>query len=119
MNRLKIAYYPNGESGAVRDRLSELDRVRPEAAAKLHRDVYVLADAGIRSGQISVRSMGGGLWELKRLFEGIHYRILFCIGGGQVWLLHMFEKRSAKTPRRDLDLARRRMRSVDGWIGSV
>jgi phage-related protein len=54
--------------------------------------------------------MGQGLWELKRLFEGVQYRIFFCANGGFVWLLHAIEKKSSKTPLDDLRLARKRMR---------
>lgn len=67
---------------------------------------------GLQSKQISIRSLGGGLWELRRSFEGIKYRILFCIHNGEVWLLHVIEKKTAKTPMHDLELAKKRMKEV-------
>lgn len=35
-----------------------------------------------------LRSLGDKLWELKRLYEGIQYRILLGVKEGDVWLLH-------------------------------
>lgn len=56
--------------------------------------------------------MGQGLWEIKRAFAGVPYRIFFCVVRGCGWLLHAIEKKSAKTPLDDVRLARKRMRAV-------
>lgn len=66
----------------------------------------------MRSRQITVRPLGNKLWELKRRYDGISYRIFFGVWEGAVWLLHSIEKKSAKTPADDLILARRRLREV-------
>jgi phage-related protein len=39
-------------------------------------------------------------------------RILFCIKAGDMVLLHAFIKKSQKTPKGDLDLGLKRMRSM-------
>jgi len=75
-------------------------------------DLEVLGSEGLRSKQITVRPLGDKLWELKRLYEGIQYRIFFGVWKGAAWLLHSIEKKSAKTPKDDLELARRRLREV-------
>ena len=67
---------------------------------------------GLRSQQITVRPLGDKLWELKRLYEGIQYRMFFGVWKGTVWLLHSIEKKSAKTPKDDLALARKRLKEV-------
>jgi len=53
--------------------------------------------------------MGDGLYELR-----VHaYRIFFCFRpGNRIVLLHVFRKKSQATPRRNLDLARKRMPEV-------
>ncbi|OGR48604.1 MAG: hypothetical protein A2X40_01480 [Elusimicrobia bacterium GWC2_65_9] len=61
---------------------------------------------------MTIRPLGQGLWELKRLFEGVQYRIFFCVERGCAWLLHAIEKKSAKTPIDDMRLARKRMRGI-------
>jgi phage-related protein len=61
-------------------------------------------------GMPHVRSLGDGLWEVRgSLSRGRIARVLLCITGNQLVLLHAFEKTTQKTPRQDFDLARKRM----------
>lgn len=101
------------QSGPVRERLQEWRAERPEAYARLALDLQALAAEGLRSRRITLRPLGQGLWELKRLHDGIQYRIFFSVEAGRAWLLHAMEKKSAKTPLHDIRLARRRMRELD------
>ncbi|MDZ4169602.1 MAG: type II toxin-antitoxin system RelE/ParE family toxin [Coriobacteriia bacterium] len=59
------------------------------------------------------RAMGDGLFELRpRGREGIG-RALYCfLVGQQVMVLHGFVKKSQATPKRDLEIARRRLKEV-------
>lgn len=109
---LEILYYPKGDHGPVKDYLSALAKERPKAFARLVLDLEVLGSEGLRSRQITIRPLGDKLWELKRLYEGIQYRLFFSAGKGVVWLFHSIEKKSAKTPEDDLDLARKRLKEV-------
>jgi phage-related protein len=109
---IEILYYPYGDRGPVYDYLNHLSRFRPKAFARLAMDLEVLESEGLRSPRVSIRSLGGQLWELRRLHEGTQYRILLCIAGSSLWLLHHIEKKSAKTPRPDLALARKRQKEV-------
>ena len=109
---LEILYYPEGSSGPVKDYLDELVKERPKAFARLVMDLEVLGAEGLRSQQITVRPLGGKLWELKRLYDAIQYRLLFGVRKGTAWLLHGIEKKSAKTPKDDLELARKRLKEV-------
>ena len=112
MNPLRVVFYPEGDSGPVLCFLEELKARRPAVLVKLAVDLKALEVEGLRSNKISIRPMGDGLWELKRLFEGVQYRIFLSLGGGCVWLLHAIEKKSARTPLNDLRLARKRMRGI-------
>ena len=109
---LEILYYPEGNRGPVRDYFTDLAKDRPKAFARLVLDLEVLGAEGSRSQQITVRPLGDKLWELKRLYDGIQYRLFFGVWKGAVWLLHSIEKKSAKTPKGDLELARKRLREV-------
>ena len=109
---LEILYYPDGGHGPVREFLEQLAKERPKAFARLALDVEVLGAEGLRSQQITIRPLGEKLWELKRVYDGMQYRLLFGVWKGAVWLLHGIEKKSAKTPKDDLALARRRLREV-------
>jgi phage-related protein len=60
------------------------------------------------------RAMGGGLWEVRSDLPGNRIaRVLFCLSGGKILVLHAFIKKSQKTPDADLGLARKRQREFE------
>ena len=109
---LGIYYYPEGDSGPVKNYLDWLVKERPKAFARLTVDLEVLGAEGLRSQRIAIRPLGHKLWELKRQYEGVQYRLFLGVHKGIVWLLHSIEKKSAKTPKDDLYLAKKRLREV-------
>ena len=62
-------------------------------------------------GMPHTRAMGDGLYELRlKAAEGIA-RVLYCIiVGRKIVMLHQFIKKTDKTPPRELETARRRMK---------
>ncbi len=64
-------------------------------------------------GKPLVDGFGDGLFEVRTSFDDDIYRILFCLDGSTMVLLHGFKKKSRKTPKRDLDLARKRQKQVE------
>lgn len=61
------------------------------------------------------RSISGrkGLWEVRSSLPGGRIaRVLFCIHDGHMILLHGFEKKTQKTPDRELDIAVQRMKGL-------
>lgn len=64
-------------------------------------------------GMPHTRAMGDGLLELRiRASEGIA-RIFYCtVMGRKIVVLHSFIKKTNKTPRNELDTARKRMKEV-------
>jgi phage-related protein len=70
---------------------------------------FYLQERGSQLREPITKSMGDGLYELR-----VHaYRIFFCFRpGNRIVLLHAFRKKSQATPRRDLDLPRKRMQEV-------
>ena len=60
-----------------------------------------------------VKHLEGKLWELRvRAEGGIARGIYVTAAGRRVVVLHVFAKKSRKTPRRALETARQRMRQV-------
>jgi phage-related protein len=60
------------------------------------------------------RPMGEGLWEVRTdLPGGTIARLLFCVQGVRIVLLHGFIKKTQKTPDAELALARKRKREFD------
>jgi phage-related protein len=64
-------------------------------------------------GMPHTRAMGDGLFELRlKAAEGI-VRVFYCtMIGRKIVILHLFIKKSNKTPPKELTLARRRMKEV-------
>lgn len=61
-----------------------------------------------------VKSMSDGLWEVRsNLTGGRIARVLFCVEPDCMVFLHGFVKKFQKTPKRDLDIARRRRKGED------
>jgi phage-related protein len=66
-------------------------------------------------GMPTVKNLGSGLWEVRTSLDKKIARVLFCLAGkNQMVLLHGFIKKDQKTPKKDLDLARARMRAFGG-----
>ena len=68
---------------------------------------------GPNLGMPHTRAMGQGLFELRlKAVEGIA-RVFFCtLDGRRIVVLHHFTKKSDKTPGKELEIARRRMKDV-------
>jgi phage-related protein len=64
-------------------------------------------------GMPHTRAMGGGLFELRlNAAEGIA-RVFYCtMVGKKIMVLHQFIKKTDRTPPRELETARRRMKEV-------
>jgi phage-related protein len=60
-------------------------------------------------GMPLVRSLGRELWEVRSsLLDGRTARVVFCIEGECMVLLHGFIKKTRKAPQHDIDLALKR-----------
>jgi phage-related protein len=68
---------------------------------------------GANLGPPHTESMGNGLFEIRaKAQEGIG-RGLFCyLKGKHIYVLHAFVKKSQKTPKNELELARERQKEV-------
>lgn len=60
------------------------------------------------------RSMGDGLWEVRTNLEGGRIaRVLFFFKSNELILLNGFMKKAQKTPKSELDLAKKRKREAE------
>ena len=73
----------------------------------------MLIEFGPNLGMPHTRAMGDGLFELRvKGKEGIA-RVFYCtVIGERIIILHSFVKKSEKTPKRELEIARRRQKEV-------
>jgi phage-related protein len=58
--------------------------------------------------------LGQGLYEVRTKFERGEYRVVFCVLRSTMVLLHGFSKKTRVAPQRELELARKRQREVEG-----
>jgi phage-related protein len=61
----------------------------------------------------SMSSIGPGVYELKEADERTWYRAIYLSKvGNTIYVLHRFEKESRKMDRRDIEVARQRLKRV-------
>jgi phage-related protein len=94
----------------VRDWLKSLDA----GDRKILGDDIRLVEFGWPQGMPLCRPMGRGLWEVRSALSGGRIaRVMFCIAGSRMVLLHAFIKKSRKTAKSDLALAQRRQKEIE------
>ena len=82
--------------------------------ARLARMADVIAQHGLMNlPRDWVKALGDGLWELRVVGkDGIARAIYVTASGRRVVIVRVFIKKTQKTPRRELELARQRAREV-------
>lgn len=63
-------------------------------------------------GMPTCRNLHGGIWEVRTNLEKKIARVFFCVDDGRMYLLHGIIKKSQKTPKEALELARKRKRRL-------
>ena len=103
-----IVYYTD-EAGnrPVREFLQRLDL---KTQARFDWSIEQLQVLNVHAHEPLVKHLEGKLWELRRSSDGNIYRVLyFFFTGRKIVLLHGFQKKSEKTPRQEMETAKRRM----------
>ena len=59
-----------------------------------------------------VKKIESGLWELRSRTQSGICRIFFTVDEGAIVLLHGFLKKTQKTPQKEIDTARKRLKSL-------
>lgn len=92
---------------------AEIDALAPGLLARFIRYAERMELFGPDLGMPHTRAMGGGLFELRiKAAEGIA-RVFYCtVIDRRIVFLHQFVKKSDKTPPKELEIARRRMKEV-------
>ena len=106
-----VFYYKdrNGES-QVEDYINGLAAKRDKDSRiklnKIYEYIKYLSEAGQSAGEPYVKHLGGEIWELRPIRD----RILFAAWDGRSFiLLHQFVKKTQKTPKREVDQAKRNL----------
>lgn len=94
--------------------LAEIEALPPALQARMIRLLEMVENIGLEQlREPHVKHIEGKLWELRaKATEGIARGLYVTITGRKVIVLHVFVKKSDKTPRTALAVARERMKQV-------
>jgi phage-related protein len=110
---MRIKYYltPSG-----RNPVNEFARsISKEDQGRFVEVFLGIQEYGLEYDRVIFRQLEGKLWEIKFSAKGGGYRIAYVVieKDSMVWL-HAFKKKSQKTPKADLEVAKRRAKEVLG-----
>ena len=79
--------------------------------AKILKYIDLLQDFGLSLGQPYIEKLAGSdVWELKIRYSSNRYRILYFASSGHKFiLLHAFLKKTARTPKNEIEIAENKM----------
>lgn len=93
---------------------AEIEALPPALQARLIRLMEMVERLGLEQlHEPHVKHVEGKLWELRaKAAEGIARGFYVAVSGRRVVVLHVFAKKSQKTPKTALETARQRMKQV-------
>ncbi|MCF3642912.1 type II toxin-antitoxin system RelE/ParE family toxin [Rhizobium sp. TRM95111] len=93
---------------------AEILALPPGLQARLIRLMEAVEAVGLEQmREPHVKHLDGKLWELRaKAAEGIARGIYVTVTGRRVVVLHVFVKKSQKTPKGALEIARQRMKDI-------
>lgn len=102
-----VYYAEEGGDEPVREFLASLDR---RTQARFDWSIEQLRLRNIQTREPLVRHLEGRIWELRRESDTNIFRLLYCFLPGQrILFLHGFQKKTQKTPRREIEVAEERL----------
>ena len=109
---MEVRFYTTSENVAY---VAEFIKAQSERAAeKLRRQLKNMEEYGSQALRyLSTRKLTDDIWELRVSFKNILYRLMFVIRKGICWFVHAFIKKSRKTPKREIETAKNRIRDLD------
>ena len=93
---------------------SSLDALPVDMRASLQRIVELIEAHGLeRVREPYVKHLGGPLWEMRlKGRSGIARAVYVTTTGKRIVIVHVFTKKTQKTPRREIETALKRAREV-------
>jgi phage-related protein len=100
-------YRTESDDSPVQEFLASLD---DKTQARFIWSIEQLRIRNTQAGEPLVKHIDGKIWELRRTSRGDIYRLLyFFFIGRRIVFLHGFQKKTQKTPRKEIKLAQKRM----------
>jgi len=105
---LVCSFYTHGRNEPVREWLRALPK---DVRLQIGSDILKVQRTWPTSRPL-VGSFGTGLYEVITSYDKNEYRVLFCFTTSAMVILHGFQKKTQKTPKWHLSLARSRQKEV-------
>lgn len=104
-----VFYIDENGTSPVEEFLEGLDK---KTKARFAWSIEQLLLRNVQANEPLVKHLEDKIWELRRASSGNIYRLLyFFFIGKQIVLVHGFQKKTNKTPRREIETAKKRMES--------
>lgn len=106
LERRQVTYYNDQV-------VDEIKSWPPKLKSKYFRTLDLIEDQGPQLGEPFTKALGHGLFEIRvKAQEGIG-RAFFCYQvKAEIIILHAFIKKTQKTPKKELELAVKRLREI-------
>jgi len=109
--RMRVLFY---RTTAGNEPVREWLRALPKDDRTIIGEDLKTAQYGWPVGMPLIRKLEAELWEVRSTLRSRVARVIFTVEGDTMVLLHGFIKKAQQTPAQDLQLARRRLRSLRG-----
>lgn len=80
----------------------------------------IAAEGGKADIAKPMRRMGSGVFEIALAFKGDAFRVVYAVQlAEEIWVVDAFQKKSTrgiKTPKREIDLIRDRLKTLKGTL---
>ncbi len=86
-------------------------KLKPETRARVIRVIELLEKYENKLGMPFSKSIGNALFEL-RIIGKEHIRIVYCFHKNTIFLLTVFNKKTSKIPRSEIELAKKRRKML-------
>lgn len=109
VSQWKTEFYLNEDGTSPVEQF--LDTLDPKTRARFQWSLQQLRTRNVQAREPLVRHVEGDLWELREESRTNIYRIVYSFfTGRRIVFLHGFQKKTQKTPRGELEIARQRYR---------
>lgn len=100
----------------IKAALKEFERFPEGARSICLAALTIAAEGGAADIAKPLHKLGSGVFEIALPFRGDAFRVVYAVQlGKDIWVIHAFQKKSTqgiKTPARNIDLIKNRLRSV-------
>lgn len=111
LNTMEVLFYKSA-SGRSPIRIFIEDQPE-EDQARILNVLDEIENHGFAAARVTFKPIEGKLWEIKFHSVGGGYRILYItVSSNSIVWLHLFKKKTQKTPMKDLKIARSRMKEI-------